>query len=239
MSVSERLNEILNLQRDIRTQVELLGSRGIMPTQIITIEGLSDIAERLGLINAGEFRAGNNREPGSGFSGVRMGYPGFYYPRASTASSDYYHLIGIDNDTMQFGLRASDGVAVFGAGNVWLDADGISFVSGSDAYNSIKWISAADAIVGEIWTAGIPFTTSGYLYQWAYGDGAALVVGAGNLASTGMGVQMFMLPSGTPTQMTIHGIPGDSAAMDLGFSYTAADGSVPVPNAGMGVGVYF
>ena len=153
MSVSERLNEILRLQRDIQQEVELLGSRGITPSQIIIVNGLSDIAERLGLINAGEFRAGNNKAMGDGFSGVRMGYPGFYYPRNSTASTDYYHLVGVDGDTLQFGLRASDGAALFGGGADVLDKYGIH-VYDTDGKPAFVALSQLEVINSETFGAG-------------------------------------------------------------------------------------
>ena len=93
----------------------------------VRIVSLDELSETLGLIMAGEFRSGNQHAPGDSFSGVRIGYPGFYYPDTSTASSDLYNIVGVDADALQFGLRASDGIAVFGAGAAEISAIGIDF----------------------------------------------------------------------------------------------------------------
>ncbi len=100
---------------------------------VVTINGLSDINSNLGLVQAGEFRVGNSKYPGQGFSGVRTGWPAFVY------NSEDWHIAGVNNDVLQFGLRATDGVAFAGAGAVILDEDGIRLdVSGYDT-SYIKW----------------------------------------------------------------------------------------------------
>ena len=112
-----RLNEKLEA---LPSQIEILSGQ-------VKIVSLDELSETLGLIKAGEFRSGNLRAPGDSFSGVRIGYPGFQYPGTSTISSDLYNIVGVDADTLQFGIRASDGIAVFGAGGVELNALGIEF----------------------------------------------------------------------------------------------------------------
>jgi hypothetical protein len=107
------------------TLKDIVRKTQIVPTQIVVGEGLSEISERLGLIQAGEFRTGNGIEPGLGFSGVRIGYPAFTY------DNEEWHVVGINDDVLQFGLRASDGTAVAGAGGITLNSTGIIFTNTS------------------------------------------------------------------------------------------------------------
>ena len=58
----------------------------------VKVVSLDELSETLGLIKAGEFRTGNLRAPGDSFSGVRIGYPGFYYPADSAVSSNLYNI---------------------------------------------------------------------------------------------------------------------------------------------------
>ena len=114
---------------------------------VVTINGLSDIDTNLGLVRAGEFRTGNNRNPGGGFTGVRIGYPAFFY------DSEEWHIVGVNNDVLQFGIRATDGKLVAGGGDVILDEDGIQLVQGSGTTNSLRWIDGAFT-VGQLWASG-------------------------------------------------------------------------------------
>jgi hypothetical protein len=96
----------------------------IFGKQIHVIGGISDISENLGLIQAGEFRSGNRKEPGSGFTGVRIAYPPVVYSGAE------WNIAGVNNDVLQFGLRASDGKALAGGGAVILDSTGVTATAG-------------------------------------------------------------------------------------------------------------
>jgi hypothetical protein len=86
---------------------------------------LDHITNDIGLQLAGEFRSGNGLEPGSGFSGMRMGYPGFDY------GGNTWSLVGVNNDALEFGIDYVTGKAVFGGGVGFLDANGISIVASS------------------------------------------------------------------------------------------------------------
>lgn len=121
------LDEIFSLVKDIQTKVEELensiridGSR-----QIVIHEGLSDISESLGTISAGEFRTGKG-VPGKGFTGVRMAYPSLTYDGVD------YVLVGVDDDTLQFGLNVEEGVAVFGGGIHKLTEEGYIIEADTD-----------------------------------------------------------------------------------------------------------
>jgi hypothetical protein len=76
--------------------------------QIVVIGGLSDISEDLGLIKAGEFRSGvgipgKNFGTYTGFTGVRIGSPGWTY------DSTRYAIVGLNQDVLKFGLSVEDG----------------------------------------------------------------------------------------------------------------------------------
>lgn len=109
--------------------------------QVQVHAGLSDISVNLGVVTAGEFRAGNGRDPGKGFTGVRIAYPGMTY------SGSDWHIVGVNNDALQFGLRATDGVAVAGGGVVTLNSNGISIdvpTSGVvDVIRSYRFVSGS------------------------------------------------------------------------------------------------
>ena len=118
------LESILAEVQVLRQLVDDLPSRiEIASNQIVVISGLSDIDHRLGLVTAGEFRTGNGVVPGDGFTGVRIGYPAFTY------GSSTWHIAGVNNDVIQFGLRATDGAALFGAGTGLIDASGLLITS--------------------------------------------------------------------------------------------------------------
>ena len=105
---------------------------------------LSDVSPHMGLITAGEFRTGNLLAPGEGFSGVRIGYPGFTY------NSVEWNIVGVENDVLQFGVRSSDGKALAGAGNVVLDIDGITLVAEDLTSTQIKWVNSGENILVSI-----------------------------------------------------------------------------------------
>ena len=70
------LQTILDEVRRLRQAVEdLPGQLRLSGASVVVINGLSDIDENLGLIQAGEFRSGNRVSPGDGFSGIRIAYP--------------------------------------------------------------------------------------------------------------------------------------------------------------------
>lgn len=129
------LAEIQAIVQRIHDDLPFLIQRSqIAPKQVVVGNGLSDISERLGLIQAGEFRSGNGIEPGLGFSGVRIGYPAFLY------DGELWNIAGIDNDTIQVGLRASDGKFIGGGGAVVIDGQGVFMQNSATA-----WFNFEDA----------------------------------------------------------------------------------------------
>jgi hypothetical protein len=112
------LDDIKKLIEQLKNElISQLSQRKISAKQVLVSNGLSDISERLGLIQSGEFRSGNSKEPGQGFSGVRIGYPAFVY------DGDSWNIVGINNDDIQFGLSAENGRAYFAGGQAYLGAD--------------------------------------------------------------------------------------------------------------------
>ena len=134
------LQSILNEVKRLREAVETLPGRiNVSAAQVTIVNGLSDLSEKLGLIQAGEFRSGNRVSPGDGFSGVRIGYPPFTYGTRT------YHIAGVDADTLMFGLSATDGSAVFGGGFGLIDGEGLRLQSdtavggGGSNESRIRW----------------------------------------------------------------------------------------------------
>jgi hypothetical protein len=121
--MSATLEALENLLLDIQSSVSrILNGLSVSGNQVIVVGGLSDISQDLGLIKAGEFRAGKGT-PGRGFTGVRIGSPGWSYDTDKT-----YSITGINNDVMQFGLCNEDGAIYAGAGAVKLDVDGFQII---------------------------------------------------------------------------------------------------------------
>src|SRR3990167_5189971 len=134
------LTSILNELKRLLEAVESLPGRiNVSAAQVTVVTGLSDISEKLGLIQAGEFRTGNRITPGDGFSGVRIAYPPMTYGTRT------YHIAGVDADTLLFGLSATDGSAVFGGGFGLIDRQGLRLQSdtavggGGDNRSRIRW----------------------------------------------------------------------------------------------------
>ena len=154
-TIENIFNEVQNLNAKLDALpgiIEIAGNQ----VKVITLDELS---ESMGLLKAGEFRVGNGRVPGDSFSGVRIGYPPMNYPRTSTASSDLYNIVGVEADTLQIGIRASDGVLVAGGGLVYLDRDGVNIIQGTVDENAITWWDTGStnitADIFSFWAAGI------------------------------------------------------------------------------------
>ena len=127
--------QIVELLKRIEEHLSRPPDHNVTTESIWPIGGLSAIDENLGIIRAGEFRSGNGKQPGDSFSGVRIGYPPFTY------NSEDWNIAGVNADTLEFGLRASDGVALFGGGNVQLDSSGMWLNIGTSQYDSSSSIS--------------------------------------------------------------------------------------------------
>jgi len=85
-----------------------------------------------------DMRLGNGLQPGYGFSGIRIAYPPVTYGGVD------WNLVGIENDTLQAGIRASDGKIIAGAGTVILDDQGVTIEHGEEEINWIKWYRTGD-----------------------------------------------------------------------------------------------
>ena len=170
------LDELKLMLQQIKAKIDESPRVGdpIAPTQVVTVTGMSDIDDNLGLMKAGEFRSGTGTpgNPGDPFSGVRFGYPAFKY------GDTFWNIVGVNSDTLQFGLRASDGWAIFGGGNVTLYSGGMALVPGAANPNIIRWV---DLETAGTYTASI----GGYLTANTYGT-LGLVARAPDSTKTAM-----------------------------------------------------
>jgi hypothetical protein len=119
--VLQLLHQILSLVQDLPERLRIAANQ-------INVTSLSEISEKLGMIRAGEFRAGNEVDPGFGFSGMRIAYPPLYYEDAP------WNLVGVSNDVLQVGISASDGKFYAAAGRLIVDKDFISVTGLNYAY---------------------------------------------------------------------------------------------------------
>lgn len=154
------ISDVMDVLGQISKEVERLPARiKIAANQVTVVTGLSDITKRLGLVTAGEFRTGNDKEPGFGFTGVRIGYPPFSY------ESQDWNVVGVNNDVLQFGLSATDGKAYFGAGSAIIDENGVALPQGSvgvgtDDTSAFKWQDGSNNITSYLQDAEFSTYTS-------------------------------------------------------------------------------
>ena len=140
MSIS--INQVMEVLESISLEVQRLPARiKIAANQVTVTSGLADISKRLGLVTAGEFRSGNDKEPGFGFSGVRIGYPPFSY------NSEDWNVAGVSNDVLQFGINADDGKAYLAGGNIILNSDGIQFLNNAGQLQFESFGGQLDGII--------------------------------------------------------------------------------------------
>jgi hypothetical protein len=149
------MSDVLNVLTSIENYLVDLPAKILLKAdQIYIVNGLSDVSENLGIITAGEFRAGNRLDPGRLFSGMRMAYPPMVYDLGGTPTN--WNLVGIEADVLQFGVRASDGKLVAGGGAVILDEGGITAVGGTIA----GWTINTDHLLSPN-TPGIEINSTG------------------------------------------------------------------------------
>jgi hypothetical protein len=141
-AVNPSTGKVSNItQTDINAMVDRAISAGLSSF----FPRLSDVSTIMGTVVAGEFRTGNFKAPGDGFTGGRFGYPGFSY-----GGSDYF-LAGVSNDVLQIGLSLTDGKLYAGAGAVVLGATS-STIGG--------WVIDADSITADTGTVGMSSATT-------------------------------------------------------------------------------
>lgn len=127
------LSDILAIVKQIHDELpDLIARAKLTPKQVVISSGLSDISEKLGLVQAGEFRVGNSKEAGDGFTGVRIGYPAFSY------NSLLWNIAGLSADVLQFGANSADGTLWAGGGSVRLTSGGILVYNGSTQTGAIE-----------------------------------------------------------------------------------------------------
>ncbi len=176
-------NNLLQRVQDLERQLALAQRSSVEP------ETLDQLCGDLGLMTQGEFRCGNGVDPGDGFSGVRMGYPGFEY------NNQTWHLVGVNNDALQFGLDALTGIAYCGAGAAWGDVNGWavlpSTVDGTylpdRAYKVKSAVDGVDLVA--LWGKDYGSIVGGYLEQFAQ-DGRDGFVSIGANAPSGQHAQV-------------------------------------------------
>jgi hypothetical protein len=66
-----KLEDIYDLLKEIKDELILASQQRLSPNQI-NLTAISELSSNLGLFQAGEFRGGNKKEIGKGFSGVRL-----------------------------------------------------------------------------------------------------------------------------------------------------------------------
>lgn len=146
--MTRTLDDVISVLDEIKTILRTPDGR-VSARQVVVVNGLSDISERLGLVMAGEFRSGNSQEPGHGFTGVRIGYPAFTYESLD------WNIVGVNNDTLQVGINALDGKLYAGAGVVVLNSGGIEIVANTTSAflddHAYKFVDASGNVMGGIW----------------------------------------------------------------------------------------
>lgn len=142
--MANELQQIADLLREINRKVDSLPAELKISAKQVFATNLSQISSNLGLQTAGEFRSGNGKDPGSGFTGVRIVYPpilsgGVEYPFSTW-----------NTDVLQVGIGLTDGYLYAGQGNVLINKDGITLIQGLYDYNQIKFINSYKTLCSSI-----------------------------------------------------------------------------------------
>lgn len=161
------LDEIKFLLQDIQAQIPsiIAAQRRVNATEVHVVGGLSDISEQLGLLQAGEFRTGNGREPGDGFTGGRFGWPGFSY------NNELWFLAGVDDDVLQVGLSLNDGKVYAGEGSTIIDINGVNiYEQTGDVNGQIRFFNTTGSLTED--TFGFITMYEDTHLRFAYHDAA-------------------------------------------------------------------
>lgn len=145
MNISEILGKVVNgeevtaadkeklrLELDNVERMGKLVSSWVVPGS--SVPYIRDLKTSNVRIDSGEIQLGSGT-PGDGFSGVRIAFPAFTY------DGQEWNLAGIDNDVLQVGIRASDGLFIAGEGHVIIGDGGILLVADAGGSN---WITFRD-----------------------------------------------------------------------------------------------
>lgn len=144
MGRGETLNSVelqeLSLKADVIDQVDSLVSGWVVPGT--TVPFIKNLQAQNIKIPSGEITLGDGT-PGDGFSGVRIAFPALVY------NGESWNLVGINNDVLQIGIRASDGKFIAAGGNVEISGAGIK-ISEGDVGQS--WLTFLDVNNNEIFS---------------------------------------------------------------------------------------
>lgn len=121
MSTDPVEGNILQVIRELNERVNRLERRSVR------VNELSEMTADAGLLESGEIRvhsdANNPKEPGAGFSGVRI-------LGSFEEGGIRFGIVGMNNDVLQAGMSAEDGTILAGNGSVILDQNGITAIAG-------------------------------------------------------------------------------------------------------------
>lgn len=157
------LQQIADLLKEINNKVDSLPTSIKLSAKQVFASNLAQISNDAGLLTAGEFRVGNGKDPGSGYTGVRISYPPMSY------GSDVYPFVSVNTDVLQVGISLTDGKLYAGQGAVVLSSDGIYILQGTGLSSQIKfwtsggelsaYISSSNPAGNNILTIGSYYTT--------------------------------------------------------------------------------
>ena len=139
------LDEVMIIMKKVLAEIAYLPERIRIASNQIVVTSLSEISETLGLVKAGEFRSGNNKEPGTGFSGLRIMYPPFRH------EDKEWNLAGFENDVLKVGVSASDGSLYGIEGRWWLNEREMGMLHTEEARAPlINWRTSDGSTAGNI-----------------------------------------------------------------------------------------
>ncbi len=120
-------------------------------------------------------------------------------------------IVGLNANTQQFYLRASDGKAVAGAGAVTLDVDGISITQGATNANALKWYQSGTKLA-EVRAKG----TNTELSVNSLGGSGATSTSVDLQAGVTNTVSLNMYGDGASSRVVIRGLSGTFAGLGIG-----------------------
>lgn len=138
--------------KNILSRIEKLErSLKALQNSSIKTNSLSDISDNLGEVRAGDILA-TEQESGYPDDGTYTGC--FMSANGYTIGTTNYHLGGMNNGTLQWGARNSDGAIMAGGSKVIMDSTGINIYRDADLLNgptTIKFRNSGGTILGYVY----------------------------------------------------------------------------------------
>lgn len=164
------------------------------------VNALSDLSANLGTVRYARILVGTG-ELGTDYTGVVITDDGVFY------EGHYWHIAGLNNEALQFGLDAETGAAYAGGGAVLLDADGVTLYDDTTLVGRIGDLDGEFGVSGETWGFGFGDYSGGNYLTYDATNGFVLQAGDSALRINSDGLSLI---SGNTSPNRLKFVDGDT-----------------------------